>query len=494
MKKLYKATAIMGVSTFVAMAIGILRAKFLAITLGPSGVGIFSQAVTFFQSAETICGLGICLGLTKYVSEMWQKRNIAEVKKTIMASFVLQVVAFFIFFILIVIFSKQISQFVFSSDQYSMALILISGGVLFSILVTTLESTLLGLGRPDSFSKARIVYYLVGFAILAGLVGTMKLKGGFLYIALNYITSFLVVGAFLIYALKSAIKLSFRSFIKGFLKLDFRFYFKKLLSYGVAVLGSAAVTWLAVLYIRSILIKEAGASANGFYQVVFALTSYYSPFFTNGLWGYLFPKLSAIDNISHFNLEVNKAFRFIIIFAVPAILILFLIRKEVVLLIFSKEFLPSLALFPLYLSGSLFYMITCILGNALLAKKELKAFFTINLVQYLLYALLFTFLVRRVGLIAIAISYLATNIVGNILCGSFLIKKMKFSLKKDNVILLGLAVFVMGIILFVPLESILVISIKWVLVALWFLYAIRKREKALLRSFIRSRLPWKKSR
>ena len=106
MKKLYKATAIMGVSTFVAMAIGILRAKFLAITLGPSGVGIFSQAITFFQSAETICGLGICLGITKYVSEMWQKRNIAEVKKTIMASFALQVVAFFIFFIMVVIFSR----------------------------------------------------------------------------------------------------------------------------------------------------------------------------------------------------------------------------------------------------------------------------------------------------------------------------------------------------------------------------------------------------
>jgi len=71
---------------------------------------------------------------------------------------------------------------------------------------------------------------------------------------------------------------------------------------------------------------------------------------------------------------------------------------------------------------------------------------------------------------------------------------MKFSLKKDNVALLTIGVAVMGIILFVPLESVFAVSLKWILVALWFLYAIRKREKALLRSFIRSRFPWKKSR
>ena len=66
MKKLYKATAVMGIATVVAIMTGFIRAKLGALLLGPSGVGLFSQAMTFVQSGETICGLGIGVGITRY--------------------------------------------------------------------------------------------------------------------------------------------------------------------------------------------------------------------------------------------------------------------------------------------------------------------------------------------------------------------------------------------------------------------------------------------
>src|SRR3989338_1663276 len=105
----------MGMATFVVMLVGVVKAKFLAIQLGPLGLGIYSQAVTFFQSADMICGLGIVFGITKYVSEIWQARNIGGVRRVMTASVFLQSISFLIFFILVFIFSKQISQFVFSS-------------------------------------------------------------------------------------------------------------------------------------------------------------------------------------------------------------------------------------------------------------------------------------------------------------------------------------------------------------------------------------------
>ena len=128
MSKLYKATAAMGVSTIVAMAVGVFRAKILALTLGPSGIGIFSQAMTFFQTAEALCGLGISLGVTKYVSEMWQSGRAGEVRNIVFSSVFLQSAAFFIFFAGITAFSKRLSEFLFSDPEYAPFLVMISAG------------------------------------------------------------------------------------------------------------------------------------------------------------------------------------------------------------------------------------------------------------------------------------------------------------------------------------------------------------------------------
>ncbi|MCQ9207435.1 MAG: oligosaccharide flippase family protein [Omnitrophica bacterium] len=487
MKKLYRATAAMGVSTVVAMGIGLVRAKFLAVTLGPSGLGIFSQAMTFFQSAEAICGLGISMGITKYVSEMWQKQDISGVRNTMSVAITMQALCFFVFFILTLIFSKTISQFVFSSSEYSWLLVLVSGGVLFSIFVTTMECTILGLARPGVFSKARILHYILGLALLILFVGTMKLRGGFLYLAFNYALGFVIITLFLFRILKTEAGLSFLRFVKKIRNVDFKFYAEKLFAYGAVVLLSSALTGLTILYVRSTLIRVSGVEANGFYQVVFALVGYYTPFFTNGIWGYLFPKLSGITNTRHFNLEINKAIRFILIFLIPSIAVLFLAKKALILVIFSKEFLPALEIFPVYLLASLFFMISYMLATALMAKKKLAAYFSIILSQYLLYALLFTVLVRQLGLMAVAISYLAMNTLASFALITYQIKKMNFVFTKQNIILFAAGLVFILFILFVPLEPVASLILKGILVVCWFLFAIGKREKALFRSFVRAR-------
>ncbi len=477
----------MGLSTFVAMFIGLLRAKFIALTLGPHGTGIFSQAMTFFQSAETICGLGIGIGIVKYVSEAWQKHDMNAAKSTIFVSFILQGVSFSLFFILVCVFSGNLSQFLFSTAKYSKLLIVVSGGVLFSILLISLESTLLGMARPDVFSKSRVVYYSAGFVSLVLLVGALKLNGGFIYIAANAAISFLIVCAFVIYMLRTKIKTSVSGFFKSFKHVNFRPYLKKLFSYGTVMLVSSAITWITVLYVRSILIKECGAEVNGFYQVAFALVGYFSPFFTNGFWGYLLPKLSAGKSASSLNAEINKAARFILIFLVPLLALLFLLKSQLVITIFSKKFLPALEIFPLYLLGSLFFMISYMLGVTFLARKKLNVYFSIGILQNLAYALLFTILVRKMGFLAIAVSYLATNILACLVSGMYQVKKMKLVFNRQNVRLFIAGIIFIGAVFFIPLGPGVDFVVKGIFLICWFLFAVGKKEKALLRSFLRPR-------
>jgi PST family polysaccharide transporter len=237
---------------------------------------------------------------------------------------------------------------------------------------------------------------------------------------------------------------------------------------------------------RSLIIKNGGPAANGLYQVAFALVSYYTPFFTNGVWGYLFPKLSAIRDVDEFNVEINKALRFIVLFLTPSIISLFLLRKPLVLLIFSKEFLGSLEIFPLYLLGSFFFLVSYILGTAFLASKKLKAYLSISIAQNVLYVAIFAMLVERLGLLAIAISYCAVNLLASMASILFQVYRMDLKLNTQNIKLFILSISFILLVFFSPLgKSLFVLS--WTLVAAWMLFAVGKREKALLFSFIRSR-------
>lgn len=481
---MYKATAVMGMATFVAVIAGAVKAKFLAVLLGPLGMGIFAQGMTFFLSAETICELGISTGVMKYVSEAWNNRSADGVRRVMRAAFLLQSISFVAFFIIILIFAKAISQFVFASQEYASSLILISLAVPLSSFLITQEAALLGLGRADIHSKGRIIYNIIGACILVSFVYVMKLQGGFLYIPINALVCIFIVYVFLKFTMKSREKA--RDTIDD--EADFKVYFTKLLSYGGVMLMASSLTHLTVLYVRSLLIKHEGAAANGLYQVAFALVGYYTPFFTNSVWGYLFPKLSAINDESVFNIEVNKMLRFILLFLTPSISILFLLKKAIVILIFSKEFLGSLEIFPLYLVGSFFFMLSYIFGTTFLAKRQLLAFFAITLCQNVLYISLFTWLVGRFGLLAISISYCVTNLIGCLACASYQIWRTGLKINAGNLRLFLLSIGFILLIFFMPSKTILCYDLlKWALLILWAIFVIGKREKALLLSFIRRR-------
>jgi PST family polysaccharide transporter len=475
----------MGAATFVAMIAGLVRAKFMAVTLGPVGVGIFSQALTFFQSAETICGLGIGLGITKYAAEAFSKKDYSRLKGVVSASVAMQSVTFAALFFIVLIFSGQISQFLFSTTRFSGLLIVVTGGVLFSSVLISFESVMLGIGRPDTFSKSRILYNLIGLAVFVCLVYFMKLAGAFWYVLVNSLISILIVAVFLAYLLKAETGRGISKMIGKVQGLQLKHYAGKLISYGVVMLVTSAVTWLSMLYVRSLLIRNLGAEANGFFQVIFALVGAYAPFFTNGVWGYLFPRLSAVEKASEFSFEVNEGLRFIILFVTPAIAVLFLCGKMLVLAIFSGEFLAGLEIFPLYLLGSLFYMIAYIFSSALLAQKELKPYLALVILQNALYIYIFAALVGRIGLLAIAVSYCAMNVFACIACVLYQSRRGDLRLSAGNVGLFTLSLIFVSVIFFVPFAGMAAYVTKWVMVAAWLVFAIGKKEKALLFSFLR---------
>ena len=186
-------------------------------------------------------------------------------------------------------------------------------------------------------------------------------------------------------------------------------------------------------------------------------------------------------------MEINKALRFIMLFLTPSLVAVFLLRKILVLLIFSEEFLGSLQIFPLYLLGSFLFLISYILGTVFLAKKGLKVYLAINIGQSVIYVLGFSLLAARFGLLAIAISYFLANLAAVIASGVYQMLKMDLKINRQNVRLFVMSMVFILFVFFVSGRSPVLYSLNFFALIAWALFVVGKREKALLLSFVRNR-------
>jgi len=195
--------------------------------------------------------------------------------------------------------------------------------------------------------------------------------------------------------------------------------------------------------------------------------------------GHFFPRVSVIEGAMRFNFEINKILRFILLFVTPAIAFLFLLRKLVVLLVFSEEFMGSIALFPIYLFGSFFFLVGYIFSATLLARKKLKMYSIVNLGQNLLYVLLFTILLNKSGLMAIPIAYLVANVLTVAINVIYQLRMMKIKITIDNIRLFVFSIIFICIVFFVPQRTLVVYISKYFLFLAWLIFMTGKKEKVI---------------
>lgn len=478
MFKLVKATAVVSIATVITIIAGLVRAKFTAVTLGPSGVGIFSQALNFQMLFITISTLGIGLGVTKYVSKYNSQGDKVAIEGVISCAFWMQIIASIISIALIFIMAGMLSKFLFASGAYSLLLSVSAIGIPFFVLAVTSETVLLGFGDYKSFTKAKSLSSILALIPFFAFIYAMKVRGAFIYLALSGIVTFSVY-YFLLYknVPKGIVINIFSAKALGSFRQGVKIFTKNLLSYGAVSFVTGMLGMINVVFLRSLVIQYFGSEANGLYQVVFTMSAYYLLFFTNGLWSYFYPKVSAITDMRKFSIEVNYAIRFCVFGVMPFITGLFLFRYFLIHAVFSRAFAGSSELFAAQLAGDVFFILFYILGTSLLARARLRPY----LIFSVLYSavLISSFLVLKyfIGFKAITVSYLLTNIIMFAVVLFYYLNNMKFILYARNIKLLLSAVAAAAVILFAGPDNFLMGAFKVTLLLFWLFIISRRAEK-----------------
>lgn len=396
---LAKATIVIGGFSMVNAAVGLVRGKYAAEVLGTAGVGLLSQANSFFLLAAVVCALGVAAGVVKRVAAAAAAGDGEAARDVIATAFTAQMLVTGAFVLVSAAAIGPLYTALFPTGGLELPFLLVLVGLPFSVVASgVLDPVFFGLGRYDLYTKASAAGVVLGLLPFVVFIHFGGVAGAIVAIP---VAAVLRLACFVYYARQLDLgRPLFR------LRLEVG-TLRHLGRYGVATFVVAAASALVALLVRSNVIHVLGEDANGLYQVPIAFAGYYAPFLTNGLWGHLYPYVSA-RGAAETRDEADRAVGMSVLAVAAVALGLLLVQDWLIPLVFSRRFVAANTFLPIQLLGDLFYFPAFTLGVVMLGLGRLRVYVATSVAFYALQAVLTFALLPHFELRGAALAYAAS--------------------------------------------------------------------------------------
>lgn len=342
LRRFARSAGVLSLSSMANFARAVVTAKLLAVTLGPSTVGILAQLLNFSALLSVIIPLGLTTGVAKMVADAGAAEQ--RVNKVVVASAVVSVTSGLFAAVLLVPFAGTISTALTGGSQYRVLVIFLIASFPLYNLSGVLGYVLQGLADVNRLTWANISSGIIALAALVPLTVAYGLRGA---IGAVLVSSFVQAAVFAwavsrAYALR-AWRLTGARFDRGTAK--------ELLGYGGVVLVGSVVIWGSVLVVRTLTTRVLGETANGLYQVVFGLSTQYITIFMTWMAAYVFPRLVTESRSGKLGPLLNSGLRANLAIMVPILVISISLRDPLIRIFYSPAFSAAAPLIPLQVLG-----------------------------------------------------------------------------------------------------------------------------------------------
>ena len=391
---LIKTSVLTGISTVIKLVSAFVINKVIAIYIGPSGLAIVGQLQNFTSIITTFSNGAISSGIVKYTAEY---QDIEEKQKIFSTSIVISLICSLIISIFLFGFSDYLSELILKDVQYSSVFIIFGATIFLFALNMVLISILNGQKEIKKYVLVNIAGSIFSLFFTSVLIMQLNLMGALYALVLNQSVMFFVTLAFV---LKSSwFKLEY--FIKGLDKESL----SKLSKYSLMAIVSALTVPVSHLIIREYIGENLGWDSAGYWQGIWYISTMYLLLVTTTLSVYYLPRLSEIQDNKELRKEIFSGYKIIMPIVILASLIIFLLKEYVVLIAFSKNFMPMIDLFAWQLIGDVIKIASWLLGYLMLAKAMTKVFIYTEVLFSALFVGLSILFVDKFGLVGITYAY-----------------------------------------------------------------------------------------
>ncbi|GAB4482545.1 MAG: lipid III flippase WzxE [Anaerolineales bacterium] len=440
MLDLLEAYGFFGLQHGSSVLLGLLRAKILAATLGPFGVGIFSQANALFTLLQGFFILGLGGSLTKMIAERYASEDYDGLNQTILTVLLAYGSIGVIFVLLCVIFAQPLAQFTFNDAAYLPYVVIVSLTAFAWLHYQEMLIIFRGLMQWREASLAAIVGNSINLVIMVICVFLWEVWGAVLSLLLAQAVSFLLSFWLL---LRSTAKRHPIRFWKA--KPQWQIL-RSLLDFAGPLTVMNLLGTLLYLTIRSQIIRQLGAEANGLYQAAYSVSYAYMGFVNTAIWGYGIPKLSSLkQNLSEVVHIQNNSLRLGWLVMVPFTIALLAGREIWIPLLFSSAFLSVAPLFIWQLIGDVIFFVRMNILISMVPLEKMRHYFFEGVTYWVLWTAFSVTFIPRWGIAAVILGYCWINFAFLLFDMTVQSRVNGFRLRQDNRRMFKVGIPLMGL-------------------------------------------------
>ena len=397
-RQIMKATSLFGGVQVFNIIIGIVRSKFLAVLLGPAGMGIAGLINSTIGLITSLTNFGLSTSAVKNISQANATENIDRISTVVSVFKRLVWITGLLGTLVTFILAPLLSKFTFNNEDYTIAFRLVSITLLISQLSNGQMVVLQGMRKLKYLASANMIGAVVGLLVSIPVYYFLGIKG---IVPAILISSFL--GLALTFYFSSKVKIPKKTISISILKQEGTSMVKMGFMLSLSNLIGLGVGYILGIFIN----KTGGVEQVGLYNAGFAIVNSYIGMVFAAMATDYFPRLSSAVNDNKKSAEmINHQAEIGILIIAPILVVFLVFIGNIVGILYSSKFFAINSMMQYVALGIFLKTVTWAMGFMIIAKGDLKIFFFSELVTNIYTLLLNMLFYKMYGLNGIGISFI----------------------------------------------------------------------------------------
>lgn len=369
--QILKSSALIGASSAITIAIGIVRTKAMAVFLGPAGFGLMGVYGSIVDLAQSIAGMGINSSGVRQIAAATGSGDTNRIAQTVAVLRKMSVALGIVGAVLLGALSWQVSNITFGTHERAAAVAFLSLAVLFRLVSAGQGALLQGMRHISDLAKMNVFGAVSG--TVASIVFVYFWQEDGVVLALVAIAAMSVVTSWW-YSRNVRIQTpvmtaaEMREETAALLKLGFAF-----MASGILIMGAAYA-------VRMMVIRLVSLEAAGYYQAAWTLGGLYVGFILQAMGADFYPRLTAAaHDHESCNRLVNEQTQISLLLAGPGVLATLVFAPLATSFFYTAEFHVAGDVLRWICLGMALRVISWPMGFIIVAKGEQSIFFWVEL-------------------------------------------------------------------------------------------------------------------
>jgi len=362
-RQILRTSSIIGGASVINIAIGLLRTKVVAVMMGPAGVGLIGLFTNIMTTAAVLAGAGVGTVGTRQIASASERGDLAELVIARRALFWGTLALSILGGAFLLLLRAPIAYRIWGDTSRSKDIAWLGFGVALAIASASQGALLNGLRRIKELALVSVLGAALATVLGIGALRLFGQQGLVIFVLASPLASFLLGHLFIARLAKIEAPPTPMLTMMGQWSILARLGFTFMLA-GVA-------STFAQLLVRTMVQKDLGIDAMGFFQAAWAISMTYIGFVLGAMGTDFYPRLAGIiHDHDQCNRLVNEQTDIAVLLSGPVFITMLALAPWVIRLLYAGTFAPAAAILRWQVMGDVLKVASWPLGFILLAAGD----------------------------------------------------------------------------------------------------------------------------